>query len=499
LIELSDFICEWKRNSAPRKPRKNVLLLSPTQPTPDTNREVHPVNSSVASNEQTPSNTGMQDLLNALSHSGTKRKLFFGSPEQCSAGDIPSTATLNTATSEAKDGVEVEVEHEEEEEDSDDCNVADYDEEMRDDFGDDDDANVFLDDEAVEDDIADNADIGFQSRRRAPHCPFADAKAASSSGDPNSAQLPVPMSFLLIVPASLIDTWVAELNRWGHFRVSIYYRVSANDPVDLIRSYASSGHSHRIPEVVIVTYKMFPRLVSRLSTVWFEAVFLDEAHVLKNSATLAYKAAKKLSAASSFGAIFGLTGTPIQNSLMDMFNILDLFVPRCLGIRKHFVEHYKRPIEVGQSSKATKEAISKQKIRRRELHELQSKYMLRRDKSVIEQDLQGKTKQTITVMCAMSPSQELIYRAILESSDVRLVMEHVNRPAQKSSKDKKDVNSIVNDQISDPRRNSKGSRNPLLFECISSHQSGNPCEQCPLCLVLPVLRKLGQVGCAFTI
>ena len=284
------------------------------------------------------------------------------------------------------------------------------------------------------------------------------------------------MVFLVIATAGLIDNWKTELSRWSTLRVSVLLKRSRLDPIDRLASYATSPC--RVPEILLLSYTLLPSIVNQLVTLWFEAVVFDEIHTIKNDSTLAYKASRKFVAGSNCGALFGMTGTPIQNSLEDLFNILDLLVPGCLGTHRHFNEYYRRPLEA--SSVSTDTARERHQSRRDELQAIQRKYVLRRNKSVIADDLAGSTKTTVTMMCAMTRTQSMIYHAILESPDVRLIIDHVTRKKKQAFKP------FV--------AGSATSRVPLLFDCIVGHHDGVSCDLCPLCLTLPVIRKLLQAA-----
>ena len=194
---------------------------------------------------------------------------------------------------------------------------------------------------------------------------------------------------LLIVPASLLGNWQAEMQRFTpDLRVVIAHGSAPkkSDPPDLQET-----------DVVMTTYGTVLRLPWLTSAAW-DIVILDEAQSIKNPAARQTQVIKTLSA--SVRLI--LTGTPIENRLTDLWSLFDFASPGLLGAYRAFANYAKKP-----DFHAT--------VRR-----LVGPYILRRlktDKNVIA-DLPDKTE--MTAYCALSKSQIAVYQQAVEELMRRL-------------------------------------------------------------------------------
>ena len=92
--------------------------------------------------------------------------------------------------------------------------------------------------------------------------------------------------------------------------------------------------------MVIVSYNMMSRDILTLSKIAWQAVVLDEAHMIKNSETNAASSAFELKAKFKIA----LTGTPIQNEVEDIWSIFNFVIPGFLGNLETFTENYVKPI-----------------------------------------------------------------------------------------------------------------------------------------------------------
>ena len=199
---------------------------------------------------------------------------------------------------------------------------------------------------------------------------------------------------LLVVPASLVDNWSGELSRFAPgLRVLVAHpsrvpsaRLKAL-PMDEILSY----------DVVITTYGTATR------TLWMDlfpwrAVVLDEAQAIKNPGSKQTRAIKKLTARWRLA----LTGTPVENSLSDLWSIFDFLNPGLLGSAKAFGRFTKAIAKRGGDGYAP-------------LRRLVSPYILRRlktDRRVIS-DLPDKTE--VTAHCLLTKVQAALYKESVDA------------------------------------------------------------------------------------
>jgi hypothetical protein len=193
---------------------------------------------------------------------------------------------------------------------------------------------------------------------------------------------------LLVVPASLIANWKAELARFGP-SLSVY--IAHPSEGDDKTGDAAAGH-----DVVITTYTMLGRLDWLHQREW-RLVILDEAQAIRNSGTRQSRSVRELRAAGRIA----LTGTPVENRLSDLWSIFDFLNPGLLGGAQAFSRFAKRlsrdDVTTGGSNPYAP------------LRMLVQPYILRRlktDKRVLS-DLPEKTE--VSAFCGLSRWQAALY------------------------------------------------------------------------------------------
>ena len=192
---------------------------------------------------------------------------------------------------------------------------------------------------------------------------------------------------LLVAPASLLDNWAAEIERFTPGLQALVAHSSALPAAEL-----KAMPEARLAKVdlVITSYGSLLRLPWLTDFAW-RVVVLDEAQAIKNPDSKQTRAVKKLRA----GSRIALTGTPVENRVSDLWSIFDFVNPGLLGSAKEFVGFTKR--------------IAAQPDGFRPLRELVRPYILRRlktDKTVIT-DLPDKTE--LKVWCPLSRPQAALY------------------------------------------------------------------------------------------
>jgi hypothetical protein len=192
---------------------------------------------------------------------------------------------------------------------------------------------------------------------------------------------------LLVVPASLIANWKAEIARFaGSLRVFVAH-PSEEKLTDLADANAWSGS-----DLVITTYGMVARLASLRVAHW-SRVILDEAQAIKNSASRQTRAVKELQA----DAHIALTGTPVENRLSDLWSIFDFLNPGLLGSAKEFARLIKRLEARAHNPYEPLRALIRPYILRR----------LKTDKTIIA-DLPEKTE--VRAFCHLTKAQAALYQ-----------------------------------------------------------------------------------------
>ena len=205
---------------------------------------------------------------------------------------------------------------------------------------------------------------------------------------------------LLVVPASLVANWVAELQKFApHLSALVAHRSSLSRP-ELLALGADDLDAH---DVVITTYGSATRYAALAEHAW-GCVVLDEAQAIKNPGAKQTRAIKKLRAEWRLA----LTGTPVENRLGDLWSIFDFINPGLLGGRKAFNAFCKRMTAQGGYAP---------------LRKLVTPYILRRlktDKRVID-DLPDKIE--ITAHCLLSKPQAALYKRSV--AELKRILEEV--------------------------------------------------------------------------
>ncbi len=188
---------------------------------------------------------------------------------------------------------------------------------------------------------------------------------------------------LVVVPKSLMFNWKQECTRFTPDIKVIEYLGTERG--ELRREFASS-------DIVLTTYGMLRRDIVHLKDVPFNYVVLDEAQAIKNSGSQVAKAARLLQAKHRIG----LSGTPIENHLGDLWSIFEFLNPGMLGRSTLF-----------RSFTGTEEEDAKN---RGLLGKALKPFILRRTKKQVAADLPDKLEETI--YCDLTEHQRKLYEEL---------------------------------------------------------------------------------------
>lgn len=211
-----------------------------------------------------------------------------------------------------------------------------------------------------------------------------------------------------------------------------------------------------------------------LSKVKWEIVIVDEAHRLKNEKSKLYTACLEIKTQNRIG----LTGTIMQNKIMELFNLFDWVTPGALGTREHFREFYDEPLKHGQRSTAPERFVRIADERKQHLVSVLRKYLLRRTKEeTIGHLMMG--KEDNVVFCAMSDLQKRVYRRMLQLPDIQCLIN-------------KDLPCSCGSPLTQVECCKRIVPDGIIWPYLHKDNLDG-CDSCPFCLVLPCLVKLQQV------
>ena len=195
---------------------------------------------------------------------------------------------------------------------------------------------------------------------------------------------------LIVCPTSLVFNWVAEAKKFTpELKVLALHGPDRHKLFDQISS----------SDVVVTSYALIRRDAEKYRELEFDTVVLDEAQHIKNRQTQNAQAVKAVK--SQHRVV--LTGTPMENSVLDLWSIFDFLMPGYLGTTKDFRERYELPIVKEKHVEA--QARLARRLR---------PFLLRRLKKDVAADLPAKLEQIS--FCELTPEQRGVYQQFLEAT-----------------------------------------------------------------------------------
>jgi superfamily II DNA or RNA helicase len=197
--------------------------------------------------------------------------------------------------------------------------------------------------------------------------------------------------FLVVAPTSVVENWAREAARFAPgLAVRTIRETQARRGSPLADEVAEAT-------LVVTSYALFRLEFEQYDQHDWEVLLLDEAQFVKNHQGKTHQCARRLDAATKVA----ITGTPLENSLMDLWSLLSITAPGLYPDPKRFSETYRKPIESGK-------APDRLATLRRRIAPL----MRRRTKDAVLTELPPKVEQTIEV--ALSPKHARIYATQLQ-------------------------------------------------------------------------------------
>ena len=202
-----------------------------------------------------------------------------------------------------------------------------------------------------------------------------------------------PKPSLVICPASVLHNWRRETEKF-----------TPNVKVLVLESGAARHNLRKqIPQhdLIVTNYALLRRDLEELQKFAFRAVILDEAQFIKNPGAQVTQSVKQLKCEHKLA----LTGTPLENRLLDLWSIVDFIQPGYLGNQEHFLETYEPRGENAESA---------QRIARRRLSAKLRPLLLRRLKKHVAKDLPDRIEERLD--CPLGDEQRKLYLAELRRS-----------------------------------------------------------------------------------
>lgn len=246
----------------------------------------------------------------------------------------------------------------------------------------------------------------------------------SRAQDPQLPNLPS----LVICPPTLTGHWVYEVEKF----------LSGNSPILRPLHYVGLPINReklrcRIGpcNLVVASYDTIRKDIDFFSQVHWNYCVLDEGHIIKNGKTKSSKAIKMLKAKHRLI----LSGTPIQNNVLELWSLFDFLMPGFLGTEKQFITRYSRPILTSRDAKSSSKEQEAGVLAMEALHRQVLPFLLRRVKEDVLTDLPPKITQDL--LCELSPLQERLYEDFSRTqlnSDLKDCLDNLGSDDQINSK-----------------------------------------------------------------
>uniref|UniRef100_A0A183BRV5 Helicase domino n=2 Tax=Globodera pallida TaxID=36090 RepID=A0A183BRV5_GLOPA len=203
---------------------------------------------------------------------------------------------------------------------------------------------------------------------------------------------------LIIVPTSVILNWEMELKKWCPALKVLTYFGTAKERAEKRKGWSKSNAFH----VCITSYKLATQDVRAFKKKAWQYLILDEAQNIKNFKSQRWQTLLRLQSRRRLL----LTGTPLQNSLMELWALLHFLMPHVFASHDDFKEWFHTPITGMVEGTAEVDQALVQR-----LHKILRPFILRRLKAEVEKQLPTKTEKIIP--CPLSKRQRFLYNEFL--------------------------------------------------------------------------------------
>lgn len=214
--------------------------------------------------------------------------------------------------------------------------------------------------------------------------------------------------FLVVSPTSLVFNWQEEFERFAPHIQTLLVEGTKEERAQQI------GRTKEY-QVILTSYPLIRRDIEHYVRFEFHTMFIDEGQFIKNPQSQNAKSVKQVHAKHKFA----LTGTPIENSLSELWSLFDFIMPNYLYSHTKFVERFERPI-VKEGKKEVLEDLGKHI----------EPFILRRMKNEVLTELPDKIE--VKMMAEMTKEQEKVYQAYLENIRQELTAEISQNGVEKS-------------------------------------------------------------------
>ncbi|CAL1356659.1 unnamed protein product [Linum trigynum] len=203
---------------------------------------------------------------------------------------------------------------------------------------------------------------------------------------------------LIVCPSTLVGHWAFEIEKYIDISLisTLQYAGSAQERMSLRELFDKHN-------VVITSYDVIRKDIEYLGQFLWNYCILDEGHIIKNAKSKITAAVKQLKAQHRLI----LSGTPIQNNIMDLWSLFDFLMPGFLGTERQFQATYGKPLLAARDAKCSAKDAEAGALAMEALHKQVMPFLLRRTKDEVLSDLPEKIIQDR--YCDLTPIQLQLY------------------------------------------------------------------------------------------
>ncbi|KAJ6604781.1 SNF2 family DNA-dependent ATPase [Mycena vulgaris] len=217
--------------------------------------------------------------------------------------------------------------------------------------------------------------------------------------------------FLVVAPASTLHNWQQEITRFVPGLKALPYWGNVKDRATLRKFWSKKEITYNKDapfHILITSYQLVTQDQQYFQRVNWQYMILDEAQNIKNSSSVRWKTLLGFHCRNRLL----LTGTPIQNSMQELWALLHFIMPSLFDSHDEFNEWFSKDIENAAENKGSK--LNEHQLRR--LHMILKPFMLRRVKRHVQNELSEKIEKDIYV--DLSARQRALYKALLANVSV---------------------------------------------------------------------------------
>ncbi|XP_075997695.1 DNA repair and recombination protein RAD54-like [Genypterus blacodes] len=214
---------------------------------------------------------------------------------------------------------------------------------------------------------------------------------------------------IVVSPSSLVRNWHNELGKWLGGRITpLAIDGGSKEEIDRLLVNFISQHGLRVPApILIISYETFRLHAEVLHKGKVGLVVCDEGHRLKNSDNQTYQALNDMRAQRRVL----ISGTPIQNDLLEYFSLVHFVNAGILGTAQEFKKRFEIPILKGRDADASVKERQNGEEKLKELISIVNRCLIRRTSDILSKYLPVKIEQV--VCCRLTPLQTELYKRFL--------------------------------------------------------------------------------------